>query len=130
MIPMRYKVGDPVIVMVERGIAKEGDVGVIDAVHKDCYTVGFYATEDALIGNGKYYEDELRPQLEKEEESSFRKGEKVLTLKEVATYPAGLVGIVIDVYPNKKALAVQGIKEGEEFPAVLPYLEEDVQKLS
>ena len=53
MIPMRYKVGDPVIVMVERGIAKEGDVGVIDAVHKDCYTVGFYATEDALIGNGK-----------------------------------------------------------------------------
>ena len=54
----------------------------------------------------------------------------MLTLKEVATYPAGLVGIVIDVYPNKKALAVQVIKEGEEFPAVLPYLEEDVQKLS
>ena len=48
---MKYKVGDKVIVLVERGVAKEGDVGVIDAVHKETYTVGFYATEDALIGN-------------------------------------------------------------------------------
>lgn len=129
MNPMKYKVGDPVIVMVERGVAKEGDVGVIDAVHSNCYTVGFYATEDALIGNARYYEDELRPQLEKEEKSSFEKGEKVLTLKEVATYPAGLVGIVMDVYPSKKALAIQVIKDGDEFPAVLPYLEEDVQRI-
>lgn len=127
---MRFKVGDPVIVMVERGIAKEGDVGVVDAVFKDHYTVGFYATEDALIGNGTYYEEELRPQEEKTLESPFEKGEKVLTLEEVATYPAGLVGIVMDVYPEKQALAVQVIKGGDEFPAVLPYKEEQVKKLS
>lgn len=125
----KFKVGDPVIVMVERGIAKEGDVGVIDAVHEGCYTVGFYATEDALIGNARYYEDELRPQLEEESHSPFEKGEKVRTLKEVATYPAGLLGIVMDVYPSSHALAVQVIKSGDEFPAVLPYKEDEVEKV-
>ncbi len=127
---MRFKVGDPVIVMVERGIAKEGDVGVVDAVFKDHYTIGFYATEDALIGNGTYYEEELRAQEERHMESPFEKGERVLTLEEVATYPSGLIGIVMDVYPEKKALAVQVIKDGDEFPAVLPYKEEQVKKLS
>ncbi len=127
---MKYKVGDKVIVLVERGVAKEGDVGVIDAVHKEGYTVGFYATEDALIGNASYYPEELRP-LEKEGMvSPFEKGEHVITKAEVAGYPAGLKGIVMDVYPEKHALAVQVIKDGDDFPAILPYKEENVEKIS
>ncbi len=127
---MKYKVGDKVIVLVERGVAKEGDVGVIDAVHKERYTIGFYATEDALIGNASYYPEELRP-LEKEGMvSPFEKGEHVITETEVAGYPAGLKGIVMDVYPEKHALAVQVIKDGDDFPAILPYKEENVQKIS
>ena len=127
---MKYKVGDKVIVLVERGVAKEGDVGVIDAVHKDTYTVGFYATEDALIGNASYYPEELRPAEEQTLCSPFEKGEHVITKAEVAGYPAGLKGIVMDVYPEKHALAVQVIKEGDDFPAILPYKEENVAKIS
>ena len=127
---MRYKVGDKVIVLVERGIAKEGDVGVIDAVHKDTYTVGFYATEDALIDSASYYPEELRLAEEQHLVSPFEKGERVITKKEVAGYPAGLKGIVMDVYPEKHALAVQVIKEGDDFPAILPYLEENVAKVA
>lgn len=115
-------------VMVERGVAKEGDVGVIDAVHETFYTVGFYATEDALIGNAKFFPDELRPAERQELKSPFEKGEKVITKKEVAGYPSGLKGIVMDVYPEKKALAVKVIKENDDFPAILPYKEEDIQK--
>ena len=127
---MKYKVGDKVIVLVERGIAKEGDVGVIDAVHKDTYTVGFYATEDALIDSASYYPEELRLAEEKHLVSPFEKGERVITKKEVAGYPAGLKGIVMDVYPEKHALAVQVIKDGDDFPAILPYLEENVAKVA
>ena len=127
---MRYKVGDKVIVLVERGIAKEGDVGVIDAVHKDTYTVGFYATEDALIDSASYYPEELRLAEEQHLVSPFEKGERVITKKEVAGYPAGLKGIVMDVYPEKHALAVQVIKDGDDFPAILPYLEENVAKVA
>ncbi len=126
---MRYKVGDKVIVLVERGVAKEGDVGVIDAVHKDTYTVGFYATEDALIDSASYYPEELRLAEEQHLVSPFEKGERVITKKEVAGYPAGLKGIVMDVYPEKHALAVQVIKDGDDFPAILPYLEENVAKV-
>lgn len=127
---MKYKVGDKVIVLVERGIAKEGDVGVIDAVHKDTYTVGFYATEDALIDSASYYPEELRLAEEQHLVSPFEKGERVITKKEVAGYPAGLKGIVMDVYPEKHALAVQVIKDGDDFPAILPYLEENVAKVA
>ena len=127
---MRYKVGDKVIVLVERGIAKEGDVGVIDAVHKDTYTVGFYATEDALIDSASYYPEELRLAEEQHLVSPFEKGERVITKKEVAGYPTGLKGIVMDVYPEKHALAVQVIKDGDDFPAILPYLEENVAKVA
>ena len=127
---MRYKVGDKVIVLVERGIAKEGDVGVIDAVHKDTYTVGFYATEDALIDSASYYPEELRLAEEQHLVSPFEKGERVITKKEVAGYPSGLKGIVMDVYPEKHALAVQVIKDGDDFPAILPYLEENVAKVA
>ena len=126
---MRYKVGDKAIVLVERGVAKEGDVGVIDAVHKDTYTVGFYATEDALIDSASYYPEELRLAEEQHLVSPFEKGERVITKKEVAGYPAGLKGIVMDVYPEKHALAVQVIKDGDDFPAILPYLEENVAKV-
>ena len=126
---MKYKVGDKVIVLVERGVAKEGDVGVIDAVHKETYTVGFYATEDALIGNASYYPEELRPADEESLVSPFEKGERVITKTEVAGYPAGLKGIVMDVYPEKHALAVQVIKDGDDFPAILPYKEENVAKI-
>ena len=127
---MKYKVGDKVIVLVERGIAKEGDVGVINAVHKDTYTVGFYATEDALIDSASYYPEELRLAEEQHLVSPFEKGERVITKKEVAGYPAGLKGIVMDVYPEKHALAVQVIKDGDDFPAILPYLEENVAKVA
>ena len=127
---MKYKVGDKVIVMVERGVAKEGDVGVVDAVHEDAYTVGFYATEDALIGNASYHPEELRPAEEVQAFSPFEKGDRVITKKEVAGYPSGLKGIVMDVYPEKHALAVQVIKEGDDFPAILPYLEENVVKIA
>lgn len=117
------------IALVERGIAKEGDVGMIDAVHKETYTVGFYATEDALIGSASYYPDELRPAEESVFSSPFEKGEQVITKAEVAGYPAGLEGTVMDVYPEKHALAVQVIKKGDDFPAILPYKEENVAKI-
>ena len=126
---MKYKVGDKVTVLVQRDIAKEGDIGVIDAVHKDTYTVGFYATEDALIGSASYYPEEVAPAEERLVASPFKKGGHVKTLVEVAGYPAGLVGIVMDTYPEKKALAVQVIKEGDDFPAILPYKEENVAKV-
>ncbi len=126
---MKYKVGDKVIALIERGVAKEGDVGVVDAVHKDTYTVGFYATEDALIDSVSYYQDELRPAEEKTMDSPFDKGERVMTKAEVAGYPAGLIGIVMDVYPEKHALAVQVIKDGDDFPAILSYSEENVAKI-
>ncbi len=125
---MKYKVGDKVVVMVKRGIAKEGDMGVIDAVHKETYTVGFYATEDALIDSESYYPEELRPAEEANLVSPFEKGDHVITKEEVAGYPAGLKGIVMDTYPEKRALAVQVIKEGDDFPAILPYKEESVEK--
>ncbi len=125
---MKYKVGDKVVVMVKRGIAKEGDMGVIDAVHKETYTVGFYATEDALIDSESYYPEELRPAEEANLVSPFEKGDHVITKEEVAGYPAGLKGIVMDAYPEKHALAVQVIKEGDDFPAILPYKEESVEK--
>ncbi len=125
---MKYQVGDKVVVMVKRGIAKEGDIGVIDAVHKETYTVGFYATEDALIDSESYYPEELRPAEEANLVSPFEKGDHVITKEEVAGYPAGLKGIVMDTYPEKRALAVQVIKEGDDFPAILPYKEESVEK--
>lgn len=126
---MKYQVGDKVVVMVKRGIAKEGDMGVIDAVHKETYTVGFYATEDALIDSESYYPEELRPAEEANLVSPFEKGDHVITKEEVAGYPAGLKGIVMDTYPEKRALAVQVIKEGDDFPAILPYKEESVEKV-
>ena len=125
---MRYKVGDKVIVLVERGIAKEGDVGVIDAVHKDTYTVGFYATEDALIDSASYYPEELRLAEEQHLVSPFEKGERVITKKEVAGYPAGLKGIVMDVYPEKHAWRSKLSKTGTISPQFSLILKKTSQK--
>ena len=127
---MKYKFGDRVVTLIKRGLANEGDVGVIDAVHeKDGnYTVGFYAAEDCLIDAATFYEDEIRPFEGEHVHGPYDVGERVKTLEEKYTFPAGTLGEVVAVYEVTQAVAVKVHNEkGEE--AILPYAYSEVSKL-
>ena len=92
---MRYKIGDFVKTLIQKGEVKEGDVGVIDAIHLDSYTVGFYATEDALLYSGPCYEEELAPYEKKEEISELVEGDVVELTEELPSLPALSVGEIV-----------------------------------
>ena len=125
---MKFQAGDAVKILVERGVAKEGDVGVVTAVHPDHYVVGFYATEGALIDSQNFYPEELAPAENVDTSAPFEKEDEVEVLKERYGYPAGLVGEIMDVYPEKKAAAVKLKKPEDDFPAILPYPWDELKK--
>jgi hypothetical protein len=103
---MKYKFGDRVIPLIERGVAHEGDVGVVDAIHKEngTYTVGFYAAEDCLVGSNVYYEDELRPFEEKDRPAPFAIGDIVKTKRPSSNSPKGAWAKSFSFSPKPKAL--------------------------
>ncbi len=120
---MKYKFGDRVIPLVERGVAHEGDVGVVDAIHKEngTYTVGFYAAEDCLVGSSVYYEEELRPFEEKDRPAPFAIGDIVKTKKTLLQFPKGSMGEVLQLFPETKGVAVKVSDPTTHLPFTMPY---------
>ena len=92
---MRFHRGEFVKTLIQKGEVKEGDVGVIDAVHEDSYTVGFYATEDALLYSGSFFEEELAPYEKKEEVVEFVEGDVVELIEELPSLVALSIGEVV-----------------------------------
>ncbi|MBP5092371.1 MAG: hypothetical protein J6328_07485 [Bacilli bacterium] len=127
---MRYKFGDRVIPLIKKGAANEGDVGVIDAVHEKekNYTVGFYAAEDCLIDSLTFFEDELRPFEGAEEEAPYEIGERLRTLVEKYSFPEGIIGEVVAIYGQTKAVALKVLNDKGEA-AILPYAYREVAKI-
>lgn len=115
----KFHIGDSVLTYVERGVAKEGDCGRIDAIHPktNSYIVGFYATEDACIGSYEFYEDELSLLDEKPSPTPFHKGDIVETLKEQCGIEKGRKGEIVDIFPSTQGAAVHL----ENSPYILPY---------
>ena len=125
---MRFKRGDFVISLVEKGPVREGDVGTIDAVHPDSYTVGFYATEDALLYSGSFHDEELAPYVKNEARGALNEGDIVETLVEFPSLPAGSVGQVVSTL-SKGVYAVSFGIEGVELPLLFPVEETNLRKI-
>ena len=123
ILAMKYKVGSFVRVLVERDCAQEGDVGVVDAVHPDqgCYTIGFYAAEDCMVGSARFYEEELAPYKKEKVKAPFENGDIVETLIDNLNIPKGSEGEVIMVYPKTNAIAVKFLQKDGSFPIILPF---------
>lgn len=125
---MRFKRGDFVISLIEKGTVREGDVGTIDAVHPDSYTVGFYATEDALLYSGTFFDEELAPYQKEEARPSFIEGDIVELLADYPSLPKGSVGeIVASIGPGIFAMS-SGV-EGAELPLLVPVKEKDLRRI-
>ena len=123
-----FKVGDQVIALIEKGQAKEGDVGVIDAIKGDRYLVGFYATEDAMMSSGYFYPEELAPYVKEEDNQAFIQGDIVQTLIEYPGLPKGSIGLVV-MEVSKGAYAVGFSLVGNAAPSLFPLQEKDLLKI-
>ena len=127
---MKYKIGDMVISLLERGTVKEGDVGCIDAIHKDncSYTVGFYATEDALLYSGRFREEELRPHVKNEETALYEEGDVVELLVDMPSLPKGSVGEIVSLI-SPGVYAASFAIESMTVPLLVPVQAENIRKL-
>lgn len=120
---MKFQVGDRVSILVERNNMKEGEVGVVDAVHKDTssYTIGFYAAEDCMIASARFYEEELAPYQSQAKPTLFEIGDIVKTLFDSPYMKAYAVGEVVAVYPETKSIVVKFDNENGGYPIFSPY---------
>lgn len=127
---MRFKRGDSVLTLVERGTAREGDVGVIDAIHPgdQSYTVGFYATEDALLYSGRFHDDELAPHAKKPTHAILEEGDVVELLSPLPSLEKGAVGQVSAVLENH-CYAVAFAIPSMSIPLLVPVPETELKKL-
>ena len=125
---MKYSVGDQVITLVERGQAKEGDVGCIDAIKGDRYLVGFYATEDALLASAYFFEEELTPATKSKENHVFIEGDVVETLVEYPSLPKLSVGKVV-AEVEKDTYAVSFALPNMSIPFLFPIRASDLLKI-
>ena len=128
LIHMKYKLGSFVRVLVARDCALEGDVGVVDAIHKEnqTYTIGFYAAEDCMVGSARFYEEELAPYEKESKKSPFENGDVIQTLVDNLTQEKGSIGEVIAVYPKTNAIAVKFEQKDGGYPTILPYAFDEV----
>ena len=131
LMHMKYQLGSFVRVLVARDCALEGDVGVIDAIHKEnqTYTVGFYAAEDCMVGSARFYEEELIRYEKESKKAPFESGDIVETLLDNLDQMKGSQGEVIAVYPKTSAVAVKFEKKDGSYPTILPYAFDEVRLL-
>jgi len=117
---MKYKVGDYVYSLIERGRISEGDLLKVDAIHSKerSYACSLYLTEDAKEDEAIFFEEELSPAEEKETGPlPIESGDEVITLSDMPGAPKGSEGTVLESYPKSKGAAVQI----HDTPYVLPY---------
>ena len=127
---MKFKVGDSVITLVEKGTVKEGDIGHIDAVHptSKTYTVGFYATEDALLYSGKFAEEELSFAPTKQGNAPYVPGDVIEVLADLVGISKGSVGeIVSEISPGVYAVSFE--VPTMSIPLLMPVKAEDFRKI-
>lgn len=127
---MKFKIGDSVITLVERGSVKEGDIGCIDAIHQkeDCYTVGFYATEDALLYSGRFRDEELCLAKPEEAPGALEEGDVVELLQDLPGINKGSIGEIVSGL-DKDVYAARFSVPGLEIPLLMPVKVSFIKKL-
>lgn len=127
---MKFQRGQSVKTLIEKGTVKEGDLGVIDAVHEDgSYTVGFYATEDALLYSGHFQPEELTLYTKnKEQPSKYEEGDVVELLVALPSLEIGSIGKIVTCLEDGNYVGSFAI-DSMIVPLLVPLLPSQIKKV-